>query len=187
MLVTAVVMGVLATPGLDYLPPSTLRTPASRADLAEQIGPVGMRAGWGVALFNRRCRLPLVRVLEPLQKPFRIAQSWNLYRDGPKRMRELEIQVDGQVVFRMRDPELNWLEGPLSNRKIRPVLESTARSVESRNWRGLARFVVERARVDYPDARSGALVCEVGDFPGGSFDESHRIVAESPLWEVRLP
>jgi len=187
VLVTAVVMAVLATPGLDYLPPNTLRTPASRVRAEEQMGPVGMHAGWAVAVFNRRCRLPLVKVLEPLQKPFRIAQSWNLYRDGPRRMRELEIQVDGKPVYRMGSSNLNWLAGPLSNRKIRPVVESTARSPESRNWRGLARFVVERARLDYPEATFVALVFEVADFPGEEFEASHRIVAESPEWKARLP
>ncbi len=186
VLSAAIVMGILATPGLDYMPIHTLRSTADQARLEEQVGPVGMRVAWGIAWFNRRVRVPVVKVLEPIQKPFRVAQSWNLYRDGPKRIRRLEVHVDGEPVFRVGDPDLDWLAGPLSNRKLRPVVESTARSVESRNWRGLARFVVNEARKDFPEAQSVALVVEVGDFPGRMLKESHRIIAESPGWEARL-
>jgi len=177
-------MGVLATPGLDYMPRNALRTAKNRALLEERIGAVPARIGFGLVTFNRKLRLPLVELLGPLQKPFRIAQSWNLYRDGPKRMRKMEIQIDDQAVFRLGDPELDWLRGPLSNRKMRPVMESTARSTESRNWRGFARFVIDRAREDYPQAQSVALIFKVGDFPGEQLEETHRVVATAPGWEA---
>ncbi len=183
----AVAMGILATPGLDFIPSNALKSQRDRDRVEERVGAAGMRVAEGVYGFNRRIRMPLVRLLEPIQKPFRIAQTWNLYRDGPRRVRRMEIQVDGVPVYRTGDPVLQWLGPQLGSRKIRPVLETTTRSRRSRNWKGISRYIVEKAREDYPQAEEVALLFLVGDFPGTRMEESHRIVAQEPLWLVRMP
>jgi hypothetical protein len=180
-------MGILATPGLDFIPSKALASKQAREQVVERGGAVGLKVGQVVVGFNRYARLPLVHVLEPIQKPFRIAQTWNLYRDGPRRVRRMEIQVDGVPVFRTGDRSLQWLGPQLASRKVRPVLETTTRSRRSRNWKGISRFVVERARQAHPQAEKVELLFLVGDFPGVRMEESHRIVAQAPLWLVRMP
>lgn len=169
------------------MPSRALATERARNLVEERVGPVGLQAAELVVGFNEHIRLPMVRLLEPVQKPFRVAQTWNLYRDGPRRVRRMEIQVDGVPVFRMGDSDLQWAGSQIYNRKVRPVLESTAQSRKSRNWKGLSRFLVEKARLDHPDATKVELLFLVGDFPGVRMEESHRVVAESPLWLVRMP
>jgi hypothetical protein len=183
----AVAMGILATPGLDFIPSNALASERARDLVVERGGAAGLQMAQWIEGFNRRARMPLVHLLEPIQKPFRIAQTWNLYRDGPGRVRRMEIQVDGVPVFRTGDAALQWLGPQLASRKIRPVLETTTRSRRSRNWKGISRFVVERARADHPQAKKVELLFLVGDFPGVRMEESHRIVAQAPLWLVRMP
>ena len=183
----AAAMGILATPGLDFIPANALGSERARALVEERGGATGLQVARWIDGFNRRARLPLVHLLEPIQKPFRIAQTWNLYRDGPRRVRRMEIQVDGDPVYRTGDPVLRWLGPQLASRKIRPVLETTTRSRRSRNWKGLSRFIVERARQDNPQAERVDLLFLVGEFPGVRMEESHRIVAQAPLWLVRMP
>jgi hypothetical protein len=180
-------MGILATPGLDFIPSNALGSERARALVEERGGATGLQVARWVDGFNRRARMPLVHLLEPIQKPFRIAQTWNLYRDGPSRVRRMEIQVDGDPVYRTGDPALQWLGPQLASRKMRPVLETTTRSRRSRNWKGLSRFVVEQARQAHPQAEKVEMLFLVGDFPGVRMEESHRIVAQAPLWLVRMP
>jgi hypothetical protein len=180
-------MGILATPGLDFIPAKALGSERARDLVEERGGATGLRVAHWVNGFNQRARMPLVHLLEPIQKPFRIAQTWNLYRDGPRRVRRMEIQVDGDPVYRTGDPALQWLGPQLASRKIRPVLETTTRARRSRNWKGISRFIVERARQDHPQAKKVELLFLVGDFPGVRMEESHRIVAQEPLWLVRMP
>ena len=186
VLLVAVVMGILATPGLDFMPKGALQTKASTAVVESRLGPLGVEVARGVVAFNRNVRLPMVKLLEPVQKPFRVAQTWNLYRDGPRRVRRMEIQVDGAPVYRTGSDTLDWAQVELANRKLRPVLETTARGRSSRNWRGRSRYIVEKARGDFPDAQQISLLFLVGDFPGVRMEESHRIEAAAPLWIVRM-
>jgi len=157
---------LLGTPGLDFL------------DSKDQ-GVIGR--------FNRAVRVPLIRPLEPIQKPFRIAQNWSLYRDGPARVRRLEVWVAGELRYRSLDSEYDWLAPQLRSRRLRPVVESSCRytSGKARNWRGLTRYVAERALERWPEATQVQLTCTVSPFPGEDARPTHRMEASAPDWTPR--
>ncbi len=157
---------LLATPGLDFL---------------------GTRDQGVIADFNRTVRVPLIRPLEPIQKPFRIAQNWSLYRDGPARVRRLEVRIDGELRYRSLDSEHAWLAPQLRSRRLRPVVESSCRYTnnKAKNWRGLTRFIAERALEAWPEATQVELTCTVSPFPGEDPEPTHRMDALAPDWQPR--
>jgi hypothetical protein len=185
LLVYAAIL-VLATPGLDFLGAQELTSERQVNLLREQAPEPVVKLLVGVAEFNRNYRLPLVEFLEPLQKPFRIAQTWSLYRDGPGKVRRLEVRIDGEPVYRSGDAELDWLAPQLESRRIRPVAETTTRLRQSRNWWGLTRLVVQSARRDFPQTEKVEIVALSGSFPGENLREKHRIVATAPDWHPAL-
>ena len=186
LLLVYAAMLVLATPGLDFVGVQDLSTERQVDLLREQAPEPVVQLLVGIAEFNRNYRRPLVEFLEPIQKPFRIAQTWNLYRDGPGKVRRLEIRVDGEAVYRSGDDDLDWLSPQLESRRIRPVAETTVRLRQSRNWWGLTRLVVQEARRDFPETEEVVLVALSGAFPGENLQEKHRIVAAAPDWHPRV-
>ena len=175
---------LLGTPGLDFMGADVLKSTRDEDSLRARLGEPFASVAIGVATFNRQVRLPLERWITPIQRPFRVAQEWALYRDGPARVRRLEVWVDSTRVHRSADPTYPWLAGPLRNRRLRPVVESTCMSTGSVNWRGLARFIVTRAREDYPDAARVELLCTDAPFPGTGASVHHRYTATAPAWEA---
>ena len=173
-------------PGLDYLGERDFVSERSKRELRSQMPEWGAQIAFAFGDFNRGYRLPLVRATEKLQKPFRVAQTWNLYRDGPGRVNRLEIRVDDVLVFRTGDDSYDWLEPQLRNRRLRPVVESTTRKLRSKNWRGLTRFLVEHVHDEFPDAQKLELTSYKGAYPKGKMHPRHRIVAESPNWTPTL-
>lgn len=183
LLVHAVLL-LLAFPGLDDLGPRSLSRERERRQVIAAVGPAWAEVGFTIARFNARYRLPLIRRLNVLERPFRVKQSYNLYRNGPPRVRRLEITVDGRLVYRTSDPAHRWRGAQLSSRRLRPVVEHTAQG-DSRNWEGLARYVAREARRDFPQARRVVLRAVVGPYPGTDLRPAHRVVLEAPDWIPR--
>ena len=179
-------MALHGCPGLDYLGKKDFVSEKSQNELRKQMPEIGVRAAIAIGAINRRIRLPLVEKTEWVQKPFRVAQTWNLYRDGPGRVNRMEILIDGQLVHRTADSEFNWLTPQLRSRRIRPMVESTARKKTSKNWRGLSRFVGERAQEDFPEATSVEIRATQVSFRGGRERVRHRILMAAPDWEAVL-
>ncbi|MDP2314583.1 MAG: hypothetical protein Q8P41_16895 [Pseudomonadota bacterium] len=175
---------LLGTPGLDFLNAKTLRTTSDQDVLRGRIGEPWTALAIQVTRFNREVRLPLAEAVGPLQRPFRVSQEWALYRDGPSKVRRLEVRVDGVLRHRSADAEHGWLAGVLRNRRVRPVVESTCTTETGANWRGLGRLVVARARAEWPDAATVELACTVAPFPGRDATVHHRYVATAPGWVV---
>lgn len=173
---------LLGTPGLDYLPKLHL----DRQEVREQLrADLGQAAGLALAIdrVDRRVREPIVDLLEPLQRPFRISQDWSLYRDGPSRYMLLEIYLDGELRFRTADPRHAWLAPQLRNRHVRPVVESTAMKKGSPNWRGLASYVIQQALAQGRVQQQVELRSRAGPFPGRKLETTHTILASAPGWE----
>ena len=170
-------------PGLDYLGERDFVSQQSRDRLRRQMPEIGVQASIAVGAFNRRVRLPIVHKTAWVQKPFRVAQTWNLYRDGPGRVNRLEIWVDGALVHRTADSEHDWLEPQLRSRRIRPMVESTARRKNSKNWKGLSRFIADRAVRDFPGAEVIEIRSRQSRYTGGTESTKHRIVMQGPSWE----
>lgn len=181
--VVYLVLGVLGTPGLDFLKPRDLVTPAQQAELHAELGSPWAELGILAAQINRGVRLPLESRLAPIQRPFRISQSWALYRDGPNRVRRLEVWVDGTLRHRSADPAYDWLAPQLRNRRVRPMVESTAMAQDAQNWQGLTRYIARCAARDFPGAQQVELRAMAGNFPGRKLTEHHRFVARAPAWE----
>jgi hypothetical protein len=172
---------IVGTPGLDFLSPDPY--PAERqAQFRQRYGRVLTAVGLGLVDLNRTVRRPLAKKIGDFQTVFRIRQSWHLYRDGPHAIRRLEIRVDGHSVYRTNHDRHNWLEPQLKSRRLRPRVEMTTKKFKSANWRGLSRYVVAQARIEWPDAKRVELVALSGPRPGTTLKTTHRITAEAPDW-----
>ena len=176
---------ILATPGLDYMGINDYKTEKSQAQVVQNVGVIPAQFAFGAAAFNRNIRKPLVDLLAPVQRPFRVSQEWSLYRDGPGQYHTFEVWVDDTLRFRTADPNYDWLAPQLRNRRVRAMVESTAMKRDSPNWRGLARYIVAQAREDFPDAQGVQIKCQVGPYPGSQLTLSHSIVAAAPDWKAR--
>lgn len=166
-----------APPGLDFLTTKQLRDPA----LLQAGGPV-----WAaVARAELRWRRPAAERLAPIEHTFRIAQTWSLYRDGPSHVRRLEVQVDGQTVYRTGDPDADWRAAQFGNRRFRPMVETVSTSADALNWKGIGRFIVARAREDFPDAHAVRIVATRTPFGQDAARETHARRAAAPDWKLR--
>ncbi|MCB9764377.1 MAG: hypothetical protein H6739_31680 [Alphaproteobacteria bacterium] len=182
VLAVIVVTWILGTPGLDFLRPSDADTPEEREAFRELVGEPAATAGLAIMDFNTNIRLPVDQRLAWTQRPFRVSQLWSLYRDGPPRVRRLEIRVDGDLKYRSVDPEHDWLADTLRNRRLRPVAESTVIQYDAHNWEGLLRLVVLRARETWPDAQVVELAATEGPFPGDRMATKYTMTAQAPDW-----
>jgi hypothetical protein len=182
LLVVYFLIALHGCPGLDYLGPRDFVSEKSQRELREQMPEIGARLAIAFGTFNRKVRLPIVKKTDWVQKPFRLAQTWNLYRDGPGRRNYLEIRVDDVLVHRTSDSEFDWLTPQLRSRRIRPMVESTARSKNSKNWKGLTRFVVTQALQDFPEAQKIVLQSVQMPFLNTKRKARHAIVATAPEW-----
>lgn len=179
---------ILGTPGLDFIPASQLRTPRQRQELLDRVPAPVAKLVLAIVDLNRATRVPLVELFTPIQRPFRIAQEWHLYRDGPGRLQRLEIYVDDQLVSRSVDETHDWLSPQLRSRRVRPMVESTVQQRNAQNWRGLSRYIVACARRDFPAASRVELRSTVSEFPRPDaptpeVTTHHRIIAAAPDWQ----
>jgi hypothetical protein len=171
---------ILGTPGLDFMDDQDLGSADARQRLKSRIGPVWATIGLGIYDSSRVVRAPLVKLLDPLQKPFRLSQNWSLYRDGPGSLWRMEIRVDDRAIYRSVDTELSWEEAVFRNRRVRPVVEASTQKLDSKNWRGLCRLIRERALEDYPATRRIDVLALKSPFPGDKLVEHHRYTMEAP-------
>ena len=174
---------ILGMPGLDFLPPGNLQSERAQKEFRQQYGAV--RAHFAVVASDlNRVRLKAENSIGKLQPVFRIAQSWHLFRDGPRAIRKLEIQVDRVPVYRTLDPNLTWMQPILRNRRIRPVVESFVGKPKAVNRWGLARLIVDRARADFPKIQRVDIVTMSGPLPGDDLRRQLRFVAKAPEWKL---
>lgn len=175
---------VAGMPGLSTWGSGALRTEAARAEVLAELGPVVGALAIGAADFNRHVRAPVARRLIPAQRLFRVRQAWSLYGGGPPVVRHLEVWVDERLVYRTRDPQHAWEASRLGNRKVRPMVETAARKPVATNWKGLARYVLTRAREDFPAAQEVRILATRGAFGEEAAAVVHGRVARAPDWEV---
>lgn len=174
----------LGTPGFDLIPRGHLAPGTPERAKATERWPG--RFEIAASDVNRVVREPVVRVLTPLQRPLRLAQAWHLYGDGPNRVRHMEIRVDGELVFRTRDPEHAWMRRVLVSRKVRPVVDAHCNG-KSANSAGLASYLVRRAREDFAGMERFELTCFRRPWPGTAEPKPMRAMsASAPGWEIEL-
>lgn len=179
---------VLGTPGLDFQKWRQQLEPELQTQQREELGEAFVVAAVAVARFNGAVRQPLYDLVAPVQRPFRVRQSWHLYRDGPSRIHRLEIRVDDRLVHRTGDPEHAWRQAQLRNRRLRPIFANVVMKTGTPNWRGALRWVVQEVRVDFPQARQVELRATRIRFPGTrrlgeQVEVHHRYLARAPAWE----
>jgi len=112
----------------------------------------------GLIEANFQYRVPISKHFLKVQSVFRIAQNWGLYGAGPKRMRRLQISIDGEPVYLTNDPALRWRAPQLTHRKIRPLPDTMTIKAEAFNWTGFSRWVLNEARADFPEATEVSVV-----------------------------
>jgi hypothetical protein len=184
ILVAHAVLLLLGTPGLDFLPPNYLQSERAQKSMETRHGAVKSTLAIAAADLNRM-RLPIEDSIGQIQPIFRIAQSWHLYRDGPRQIHKLEIRVDGVPVYRTLDPQLTWLKPVLRNRRIRPVAESVTIKPKAGNRKGLGRLIVDQARDDFPKIRQVEIISLYGTRPGEKLRAHHRMIANAPEWDLK--
>ncbi len=175
---------IAATPGFDNWNANSLKSPASREEAIKDLGPVIGRAAIATADINRAVRLPLARLLVPAQRVFRVRQSWALFGGGPGKVRELEVVVDGRVVYRTRDAEHAWRSEQLGNRRVRPMIDSLASKSDAFNWKGMGRYLVTHAREDFPGATEVVIRATRQPYGGTERSVAWQRVARAPAWEL---
>ena len=170
-------------PWFDYVPAS-IHSPET-IDRAVATSPAWVRPVQRAMLtFEVNVRRPLANELRPIEKLFRIAQSWHLYRNGPGRVARLEIWADGTLLHRSLDDEHDWLEPILRCRRVRPVAEAVVTADGGRSEVGFTRFVVERIRAERPETQTVELRATWSPWPGTDPEVHHTFVAEAPDWKV---
>lgn len=168
-------MGILGFPGLDQKSMDWLQDPEDRKD-----APMNELLA---ADFQHHVRRPITSALSHLERPLRLAQSWNLYGVGPNRMVRFEVLVDDVSWFRAADPAHTYRKAFLRYRRIRPVVVNTCLD-QSRHSERLVELLVEDVRADAPDARKVVVRCTSARWPGtGEAKEMVRWTAEAPTWE----
>ena len=173
---------LLGTPGIDFIGEGQWDTKEERASFVKRVGQPWAQIAFVLADLNRHLRLPVVDLVAPIQRPFRISQEWSLYRDGPSRYRRMEILVDGDLKHRSVDDAYPWLAAQIRSRRIRPMMEAVCMSKTSPNWRGFVRYVAERAQVDFPGAQEVEVRCMEGPFPGTTLTLHHSYLTQAPDW-----
>jgi len=189
--ILALVYGIfflLATPGLDGVPRGFLNSQAKQDRLAET---VPSSVVWWMAEameINRNIRIPLTKILAPLQPPLRLEQTWRLYGDGPPLVRKMVILVDDEPVYRSEDSELNWRESAWRMRRLRPMPATIAgrcrRGNQPVNRIGFSRLVTEWALEDFPGAQRVEVRIIAGRYPGETLRATHGLVREAPDWKL---
>lgn len=182
-LVLLVFFTCAGTPGLDRWSRSTLTTPEERQTVEAQTGPLAP-AVFALAALNRELRLPLEEAFSPLERLFRIGQSWHVYAGGSLRVRHLEVWIDGGLRYRTRDARFDWRARQLEQRRVRPIMDTLATKPEAFNWKGLGRWIVREALSDHPDATEVIVLSTIGRFGRWRARPAHGRRATSPDWEL---
>jgi hypothetical protein len=183
VLLVALTLLCAGAPGFDYVP-ATIRSSES-IDREVATWPAWLRPlPRALLTFEVTVRRPIASQLRPIEKVFRIAQSWHLYRNGPGRVARLEIWADDTLLHRSLDDEHDWLEPILRCRRLRPVAEAVVSADGGRSELGFSHFVVDRIRAERPETRVVELRATWSPWPGAEPELHHRFVAEAPAWKV---
>lgn len=175
---------LMGPPGCDYAPTRDLKAPETREAARSIAGAASVAFVDLVAAVELGFRRPVAKRFKPVERTFRISQQWFLYRDGPSRPKWLEIYVDGEMVFRTGHPEATWRREQFRNRRFRPMVETAAMKKEAVNWAGIGRFIVDRAREDFPDAQEVRIVARRGRFGQPEEVVRHARTARAPDWAL---
>ena len=173
---------VVAMPGVSFLKSSFLSDQASEDQFERRYGSALTQVAQAMKTVNTY-RRPLAKTVGGFQPVFRIRQAWHLYRDGPSTIRRMEILVDGTVVYRTNDPDIDWQQAIFRNRRIRPMAETLVKKPRAKNRIGLARFIVQKVQEDFPDVERVDIVSRWGG-RGGPGKVHHSIVARAPNWTL---
>lgn len=174
-------MILLGFPGLDRLNPRDYQ--GERRERLLHRGAEG-RAEVFLGDVDRLLRRPLADRLEWTQRLPRVSHSWHLYRDGPGKVRRLEIWVDDELWYRSQDDAHSWRDAHLTMRKFRPMVSTTASDPKAKNWRGMVRWAAREAYKDKPDLKEVRVVGTAVPFPGDGEPKVMRVyVAHPPDFE----
>lgn len=185
LLALYVLLMIVATPGLDVLGKNSMTTEAELRRVRERAPhPIVVPMAVAVADLNRLVRQPLVDLLAPLQRPFRIQQDWGLYRDGPDNFMLFEVWADDTCLHRSNDPEATWNKDVLRFRKVRPAVQKLTGSADARNAVGVTRWIVAEILKERPDVRKVEIRALHGPFPGTALTLHHSWVARAPTWKL---
>ena len=183
VLLVALTLLCAGAPWFDYVP-SSIRSPET-IDRAVASSPAWFRPLHRALLtFEVNVRRPLANQLRPIEKVFRISQSWHLYRNGPGHVARLEIWADDTLLHRSLDDEHEWLEPILRCRRVRPVAEAVVSADGGRSELGFSRFVIDRIRAERPETQKVELRATWSTWPGTKPEVHHTFVAEAPDWKV---
>lgn len=181
VVVAATALLVTGFPGLDF---------ASRKEMRDGVGvasriaaPLGTVMA-GVSWFDLELRRPLARLFRPVERTFRVAQEFHLYRDGPRRVDRLEILVDGEVVYRTRDARRGWRASQFGNRHLRPMVGTAAQKPDAVNQKGICRWIVARVQEDFPNAEEVVIRSSRTEFGVEAPWVRFSRVARAPDWTV---
>ncbi|TNE83944.1 MAG: hypothetical protein EP330_31360 [Deltaproteobacteria bacterium] len=181
MLLVIAWMVILGFPGLDRLHPRDYEG-AKREKLLQQ--GIGGQLEVLVGDIDRLVRRPLADRLEWTQRVPRVSHSWHLYRDGPSKVRRLEVWVDDELWFRSQDKEHDWRRAQLTMRKFRPMVSTTASDPKAKNWRGAVRWIAREAHKDKPELTEVRVVGTAAPFPDGEPSTVKRTyIARPPAFE----
>ena len=177
------VLLIVSMPGVSFLKKNLLLSHADQQRFERRHGRIALHTVATAADLNR-ARRPLAEAIGGFQPLFRVRQSWHLYRDGPRMIRRMEIRVDGDLIYRSNDPKFSWNEAIFKHRRIRPMVETLVKKPKAKNRVGLARFIVNHAKEDFP----GVQRIDISSFWGdrkGKTKRHHRIIAEAPNWTLQ--
>ena len=183
VLLVALTLLCAGAPGFDYVPAYIRGQDSIDREVAPS--PAWVRPVQRALLtFEVKVRRPLANQLRPIERVFRIAQSWHLYRNGPGRVARLEIWADDTLLHRSLDDDHDWLEPVLRSRRVRPVAEAVVSADGGRSELGFTRFVVDRIRAERPETHKVELRATWSPWPGTEPEVHHMFVAEAPDWKV---
>lgn len=172
------------TPGLAAWKAETFSSPKLRAKIASDFGEPTLTAVTALGDLNSRLRIPAANQLRPIERFFRISQSWHLYGEGPRFVRRLEVRVDGQLVYRSRDPDHAWRASMLENRHMRPLVERVVNKANASNWRGLGRFLIDCVSADFPEAQRLDISSTQAHYGSDDATFRHGRQAAAPDWAL---
>lgn len=185
VLVIGLFMAVGAAPGLDMLPDDAYATTASQEALRAQVPQPWMAdAAILAADWNRRLRVPLLHLMMPIERTFRVRQNWSLYQNGPRTRMRLEIEVDGVLWYRSVDSSHAWHDSTWSHRRVRPVVNTLVTTARSKHGDGFVALVVHRVLQERPEAREVRLYAARDTWQGGEVTRTLRAVSRAPEWHV---
>lgn len=169
------------TPGTRSIGPKAISP--KRVELAyKKVGPLAA-VYVGAVKLNFAVRVPIAKHFLKLQSVFRISQNWGLYGSGPNVVRQIQIDVDGEPVYRTNDPDLRWHAPQLTHRKIRPMPDTMSAKADAYNWTGFQRWVLEEVQQDFPEAQQVDIYAIwTSRKPGAESYIHHGRHAEAPEW-----